>query len=201
MAARDVRSRSLRIDGEFAIAGVLTEEHIIGVRQLGRMRNAADVMYSDTASIQSGGALVRTIAGSSCFGRSKNDSFVYVPFMKRSGQNPCVLRVKQLLLVRKQGMGWHNDEARIAVGTLYDQMTVADGAGLETEYNDDPTERACSVPRVLYCSKAKFAEGYEWAVYLRQVHCPLVYLPGGSTHFWVTFTKMGYHGYTEPLEE
>ena len=199
MAARSAR-QSLQIEGELAIARVLTEDRITGVRHLGRMVDTAQVMYSDTASIQNGGALVRTIAGSSCFGRTKTDSFVYVPFMKGARQNPCVMHVKQILLVRRPGMGWHNDEARLAVGKLYEQLKVGDGAGLETEYNDDPTQGACSVPRVLECTHTGFQQGYEWAVFLRQIHCPLVYLPGTDYHRWVTFTKMGYHGYTDPLE-
>jgi len=156
---------------------------------------------SDTATIQSGRAIVRTETGSTSHARTKTDFFVYVPFMKKNGQNPCVMHVTQLLLVKKAGMGWLDDEARIAVGTLYDDLRVGTGAGLETEYNDDPTAGACTVPRVLWGKVANMAKGYKWAIHLRQVNCPVVHLHGPTWQAFITTHKMGFHGDTRMLKQ
>jgi len=139
MAARGA-GKSLRVEGELAIARVLTAENITGRLLPGRIVDAASVLCSDAATIQiwSGGALVRTKDGSLRYGRPKTDTWVYVLFIKPSGQNPCVLHIKQILLAKKPGMGWPNDEARLAVETLYDRLHVAARAGLETKHNDDP---------------------------------------------------------------
>lgn len=196
MADRGGR-QGLRVEGDLEIARVLTAEKIRGVSRQGRVEGAAQVFHSDTATIQSGGALVRTVRGSHSHGRTKTDHYVYVPFMKRTSQNPCIMRIDQLLLVKRADMGWPDDEARLAVGMLYDKISIGTGGGNEVHFNEDPGQGATVVPRILYAKEAQLAQGYPWAVHLRQVHCPVVYLPGPSWSAWVTISKMGYHGRTD----
>jgi hypothetical protein len=194
MAAR-TRRRGHGVVGAFAIAGRLLGEHVRGVRQAdGSMEYSAEVLHAPCASIRGGAALVRTEAASAARGRTRCDFYAYVPYMRGARQDACVMRIHHLLLVRCKIMGWPNDEARLAVGTLYDQLAIRAGAGLETKYNDDPTQGACCVPRLLYASHAKLAAGYPWVVHVRQIHCPVVFLPLDAGVSWVTIHKMGYHG-------
>lgn len=190
-----VRQRRMKtnIAGDLAIAGRLTSETLLGTG--GAVANAAVVHSSTAATIQFGAHVVHTKAGAESKGRTKDDHFVYVPFFKRSGKpEACVMRIKQILLIRKVGMGWVNDEARIAIGRLIPNLQVRSGPGLEDTFNDDPVEKATCVPRLLYASEACLNAGYTWAVLLRQIHCPVCYFKqmGGIT--FITVSKMGYHG-------
>lgn len=200
---------SLRIEGDLAIAKKLKKDDIQGYLYGKGYEGCAKVQSSDTASIQSGAALVRTVQGSNSHGRTKTDHFIYIPFMKRSRgcevQQPCIMKVKQILLIEKAGMGWPDNKARLAVGTMYDKLNIAKldadhVAGLETDFNEDATKRAVCVPRVLWAKTEQLLEGYPWAVHLRQVHCPVVHLPGTSWEAFVTFNKIGYHGCTDLLD-
>lgn len=199
MAAKVAR-QSHSVRGPLAIAGVLTEEHVKGEYNsiLGRREwpqdTPAEVMCSDTATIQSGAWVVRTSAGTESHGREKTDNFVYVPYRSARSLNHCILEIKQILLVRRKGMEWRGDEARLAVGTLWDHLVVRDGAGLETAYNDDPASGACSVPRAVYLSEKRKSMGYPYALFLRQVHCPCVVVPGPPGMTFITLSKMGYPG-------
>lgn len=199
MMAERARRHVLREEGPTALAGVLTPAHIRGTRRLGKVEDAAEVLSSDSATVQNGRATVRTVAGSHSHCRTKTDHFVYIPYMKRGRQNPCVMKVDQLLLVKRPGMGWKDDEARIAVGTLYDKLSIGSGCGLEEDFNDEPAMGACTVPRVLHAKAAQLEQGYPWAVHLRQVHGPVVYLPGTTWSAFVTFSKMGFHGRSEVM--
>lgn len=188
--------------GALRIAGVVTRTHITGKLVNGQRRGRADVWSADTASIQNGAALIRTAAGCRAHGRTNTDCFVFIPFMCRGRMKPTVMHVKQLLLVKKAGLGWPNDEARIAVGTLYEDLTIAKGVGLETDFNENRHERACCMPRVLKASRAQMTSGYTWAVHVRQIRCPVIHVPGNAPRSmnedgWdalVTYSKMGFHG-------
>lgn len=199
MAAK-VERQAHQVEGPLAIAGKLSRSHVKGTRneRLGVMEYLngikAQVFFSDTATIQSGAWVVRTVAGSQAYGRTHVDHFAYVPFMSGRAQNPCVMKIDQILLIKRADMGWPGEEARVAVGTIWDHLTVAKGAGLETRYNDDPAKFACSVPRGLWCSKDRRGRGYPWAVHLRQIHCPVAYIPGDSGDMFVTLSKMGFNG-------
>lgn len=189
-----VRNRGHQLHGPLAVAGVLTEEHITGYREAGLIKDAAEVFYSDTASIQWGAFLIRTDKGCAAFGRTRTDQYAYIPFMAAHRQNPCVMKISQLLLVKRQGMGWPNGECRLAVGTLYDSLSIRKGAGLEAEYNDDPSREACVVPRALFASRRCLECGYLWAVHMRQINCPVAHIPGTSGDTFLTLSKLGYHG-------
>jgi hypothetical protein len=194
MAAR-TRRRLHGVVGGLAIAGRLLGHHVRGQRQAdGYMEYSAEVLQAPCASIRGGAALVRTEAASAACGRTRGDFYAYVPYMRGARQDACVMRIQHLLLVRCKVTGWPNDEARLAVGTLYDRLTIRAGAGLETKYNDDPAHGACCVPRLLHASQAKLAAGYPWVVHVRQIHCPVVTLSLDTGMSWVTIYKMGYHG-------
>lgn len=190
-----VQSRSHKVMGEKAIAGVLRRADVAGHRGAFGVVGAADVFHSDTASIGEGAAVVRTVAGSSAYGRTRCDHYAYVPFAAASRHNPCVLVVEQLLLVRKRGMGWPQDEARLAVGILYDHLTIRSGAGLEDHWNDDSSRGPHCAPRVLFLpSKKKKKGGYRWAVFLNQIYCTCSIVPGITGDVFLTTSKMGFHG-------
>lgn len=199
LMAQRIGRQVLKDRGPLALAGVLNPDHIRGIRQLGIMEGAATVFSSDSATIQNGAVIVRTAAGSRSHARTKTDHFVYIPFMKRGKQWPCVMRIDQILLVNRPGMGWRDDEARIAVGTLFDKLSIGAGGGLEVDFNDDPTITACKVPRLLHATAAQLKQGYPWAVHLRQVYGPVVYLPGTTWSAFITFGKIGYHGSKDTL--
>ena len=116
-------------------------------------------MRAASASIKGGGAVVRTAAGSFAHARTKVDYFAYVPFMRNGKHEPCVMYIKQLLLVRRDGMGWVHNEARIATGILYCNLAIMGGAGLETKFNDEPSRGACVIPRVMHANSARMARG------------------------------------------
>lgn len=44
------------------------------------------------------------------------------------------------MLIRKEGMGWPDNEARPAVRILNAGLPARSGAGLESSYNDDVTQ-------------------------------------------------------------
>ena len=183
-----------RVDDASAIAGRLREQHVLTQHRQGVAQCAATTHAADTASIGHGAALVRTIAGSRAYGRKQCEHFAFVPFVRANGSlNACVLEIEQLLLVRCPGMGWPDDTARLATGTLYDAAEVVDGPGHCTVYNDDPRLGACTVPTMLRVPSS--SKGYKWAVHLRQVDCPLVCLErqSGARAFF-TFHKMGFGG-------
>lgn len=199
MAAK-VRNRAHQVQGSLAIAGQLTGEHIRGRfdKRTGETIHVDDVAaltsYSDTASIRYGAWVVRTFRGSSAHGRTHTDHFVYIPFMAGRAPNPCVMKIMQIVLVKRPGMGWCNDEARLAVGVLWDRLAVQRWDGLESAYNDDPVAGPCCVPRVLLLKESRKPAGYVWAVHLHQVHCPVAYLPGIDGEMFITLSKMGFHG-------
>lgn len=199
MEAKAAR-RAHKVEGQLALAGVLTRAHIKGIfnERDGSIqhvnRQKAEVYCSDSATIQSGAWVVRTDAGSRAHGRTHTDQYVYIPFRAGRSHNACVMKIDQVLLVKRSDMGWREGEARLAVGTMWDHLTIRRGAGLETSYNDNPALRACSVPRALWASQAHRAKGYPWAVFLRQVHCPVAFIPGDTGDTFVTISKMGFHG-------
>jgi len=131
MEAR-VKNGAHQVEGELGIAGRLLRQHVLGVANGAEVEGAAEVFCADSASIQRGASIIRTETGSGAHGRTRCDHFAYVPFLSGRTQNPCVMHVEQILLVRQAGMGWQNDEARIAVGILYDRLPVHRGAGLRT---------------------------------------------------------------------
>lgn len=184
------------MQGPLAIAGVLTRKKILGTRdRITRMkRGAAELFHNDTASIQSGAFSVRTERGSSAHGRTHTDHYVYIPFHKgRGGHNASVMKIDQIILVKQTNMGWPNDEARLAIGTLYENLKIETGAGMEEKYNDDSSTGACCVPRLLWATTSKLQAGYPWIVHLRQVNCPVAYIPGNSGAYFITISKMGVH--------
>ena len=194
-------SQCHQVQGPLAIAGRLTREHIKGTfnRGTGKIEHKdnemATVWCSDSATIQSGAWIVRTHDGCHAHGREHTDQYVYVPFRSARGHNHCVMHIKQILLIRRKKMDWVNDEARVAVGTLWEHLPVRRGAGLETEYNDDPSTGACSVPRAMHLSPKQKGKGRSYCIFLRQIHCPCVFVPDkifGDT--FMTLSKMGYHG-------
>lgn len=182
------------VQGPYALAGVLRREGVAGQRTLTGVTGAAEVFWADSASIGQGATVVRTVRGTTARGRTRCDQYAYVPFSSATRHNPCILVVDQLLLVRKSGMGWPGDEARLAVGTLYDHLTIRSGAGLEDEWNDDSTVGPHSTPRVLFLSAKKKRRGYRWAVHLSQVHCTCSFVQGVSGDVFLTSSKMGFHG-------
>jgi len=188
--------RQHRVTGPLAVAGVLLSHHVSGERtgRGGVLERQASVWHAPCASIGNGAAVIRTQAACQSYGRTNCDYYAYVPFMRGRHQDPCVLLVEHLLLVKCPNMGWPNDEARLAVGTLFDRLAKRQGAGLETRYNDDPDNGACVVPHVLHATRSRLEAGYKWAVHIRQIHCPVVFLPASESCFWITFNKMGYHG-------
>lgn len=202
---RRKRRRGHDIEEGFAIAGVITPEVLQGVMESGQAKDAADVFFSEDATIQAGAHVVRTKKGTMSHGRTRDNHFVYVPFWKARGeQDPCIMAVKQLVLIRKTGMGWPNDEARLVVGTMYDNLAVRSGVGLEDSYNDDYAKKATCVPRVIYASDARIRAGYPWAVYLSQVHCPVCHFSQSKKRkgmSFITVSKMGYHGRQDALYE
>lgn len=193
-------TRSHQVQGELAIAGVLTGSHITGTWNKGTGQvvhkdgHVATVQYSDSATIQSGAFVIRTEKGSSAYQRTHTDHFVYVPFRAGRRHNACVMQIDQLLLVKRKGMQWRNDEARIAVGTMWDHLTVRRGIGLETEFNDDPALGPCTVPRALLLTPSRRKKGYKMAIFIRQIHCPCVFIPDDDGDTFMTISKMGYHG-------
>lgn len=193
MEAR-ARNRAHQVEGELSLAGRLLRKHVLGEAVGVDIVGAADVFCSDTASIQRGASVIRTHTGSMAEGRTRCDHFAYIPFMTGRTQNPCVMNVDQILLVRRSGMGWHDDEARIAVGTLYERLPVHRGAGLQSSYNDDPLQGACVVPSALFLSARDKKRGYTWAVHLSQVHCSCSCIYGVTGDTFLTSHKMGFHG-------
>lgn len=201
MNERAAAGRGHQVQGDLALAGKLTEKHILGWWNTGLGRREYPdgvrpiVQVSDTASIQSGAFVIRSVAGSTACLRTHPDQYVYIPFASARGHNACVMRIDQLVLVRRANMGWRNDEARLAVGTLWDHLAVRRGVGLESVYNDDPSRGACRVPRALWLSPLKKAKGYQVVVFIRQIHCPCVYIPDPiDGDIFLTITKMGYRG-------
>lgn len=186
--------RAHGVMGDLAIAGVLKREDVVGHRTAAGITGDAQVYYSDSASIGNGATVVRTVAGSSAYGRTRCDQYAYVPFAAAKRHNACVLVVDQIVLVHKDGMGWHRNQARLAVGVLYDHLTVRSGAGVEDTWNDDMSVGPHSAPRVLFLSAKKKKSGYRWAVFLSQVHCTCSIIPGPSGDVFITSSKMGFHG-------
>lgn len=188
------------VRGPLAIAGSLTRKEIFGEFELGSGSytnedgETAEVSCSDSATIQSGAWVVRTVVGTKSHGRQKTDHYAYVPFRSARSMNHCVMRIDQILLVRRKNMGWRNNEARLAVGMLWDHLAVRSGTGLETSYNDDPTKGACCVPRALFLNERMKGKGTKTAIFLRQIHCPCVFVPGPPGHTFIRLSKMKFHG-------
>lgn len=182
------------VHGALALSGKLRGEHVRTQRVDGDVQATATVLTADSASIGGGAAVVRTLAASAAHRRTKCDHYAYVPFQRANRHDPCVLEIKQLLLVRCPGLGWRRDTARIAAGTLY-HATILAGPGLEQSYNDDPRQGACRVPTILRVSGSALENGYPWAVHVHQINSPVIALPGsGNAKDFVTFAKLGFHG-------
>ena len=206
MAAK--ASRSHRVEGDLALAGLLGEAELRGTFNLGIGRYepkggiSATVLCSESATIQWGAFNIRTVIGTSAKGRTKTDQYAYVPFMAGNRHNACVLEIKHIVLVRRADMGWPNGEARLAVGTLWDHLSIRRGAGLEDRFNDDPNAGACCVPRALWLSPRRRRLGYSHAVHLRQIHCPCVFIPDEvKGDYFITISKMGFNGRRDLLYE
>ena len=198
-------------EGELALAGHLLPHHIRG-EDTPDGWSEADVQYASAASIRRGAHVVRTAKATEAQRREHFDHYVYVPYMGgRSGNTPnaCVMKVKQIVRIRQAGLGWPDDEAKLAVGIMYDHLPCRHGAGLETRYQDNPQRGATSVPRCMFASDAKLENGYRWAIHLRAIHCTTSHNveewdagTAGSDRahsglsFW-TCSKMGFHGNTE----
>lgn len=197
MAARQRRPASHVTEGDEALAGVLTRELLEGP-PAGPLRgvNRAVVYTSEEATIQYGSYQVYTDRAARRRGSRLADQYVYVPFINQAGHNACIMKVKHVCLIRLVGMGWPNDEARIAVGTLYDQLSVrpSHNLGLEAHFQDDITTGPRVYPRLIYASQTRLNAGYKWAVFLHQIRCPVAHLEGDEGSTFVTLTKMGYHG-------
>jgi hypothetical protein len=115
----------------------------------GHVQHRALVKAAKSASIGDGAAILRTVSGSSAYGRTTVEHWAFVPFRRAGGGlNACVLKIKQLLLVECPGMGWPGGVARIAAGTMY-QAHVMQGPGLVTHFNDDPAQGGCAEPTML----------------------------------------------------
>ena len=186
--------RAHEVRGDMAIAGKLRRHHILGERVGAVVEDSAHVLCSDSASIRAGTCVVRTQRGADHYGRTKCDHYAYIPFRSGSRHNACVMEIHQILLVRKQGMGWDHDEARIAVGVLYDRLPIRAGAGLESTYNDDCSIGSCCVPRALFLSARRKKEGYKWAVFLSQIHCSRAVHTAAQGTTFLTNSKMSFHG-------
>lgn len=107
------------MEGTLALAGVLTRAKLESYRTT--VAAGPPVVYSaEEATIKYGAYKVYTVRGAASRGSSHADQYVYVPFMSRRGHNPqrCIMKIRHLFLIRLTGMGWPDDEARIAVGTL-----------------------------------------------------------------------------------
>ena len=193
MEARAAR-RAHRVRGSLAIEGKLLRRHILGERVGQEVQGAAEVLCSDSASIRRGTCVVRTKGGSGASGRTKCDHFAYIPFSSGRAHNACVLKIEQIVLVHKQGMGWADDEARLAVGILYDRLPARSGAGLESSYNDELADGACVVPRALFLSARRKKEGYRYAVHLCQINCSCSVLSTVHGDTFLTSSKMSFHG-------
>lgn len=194
MEVRSRRTGAHRVQGEHALAGVLTRSALEESRNTAEQGSPPLVYSAEEATIKYGAYKVYTVRGARTRGSPHADQFVYVPFMSRRGHNPCIMKIKHIFLVRLHGMGWANDEARIAIGVLYDRLAVREGVGLECTYNDDPGAGACVVPRMIFASEARLAAGYTYAIFLSQVNCPVAHLKGSAGSTFITITKMGFHG-------
>jgi len=193
MEARMAR-RAHEVRGSLAIAGKLLRHHILGERVGALVQGAAHVVCSDSATIRRGMFVVRSKRGSAKSGRTKSDHFAYVPFRSGSRPNACVLEIEQILVVRQSGLGWEGDEARLAVGVMYDRLVVRSGGGLESSFNDELTQGACVVPRALFLSARRKKQGYKWAVFLNQIYCPCCVHHADQGDTFLTCSKMGFHG-------
>lgn len=190
---RRQENMQLDIAGDLALAGRLTAASLAGSKD--GLQAPAVVYISEAATISGGAHVIRTWVGTQSHGRTRDEHYVYVPYLKQNGRpEACVMAVSFLLLIRKEGMGWPNDEARIALGELYTDLQVRVGAGLETTYNDDPAEGSVCVPRVLFANPKKLNSRYPWAVHLRQINCPLCHFSQTIGKSWITVSKMGFHG-------
>lgn len=192
--ARSRRTGAHRVQGVMALAGVLTRATLEDSRAACATDAPPLVYSSEEATIKYGAFRVYTDRGARSRGSAHADQYVYVPFMSRRGHNPCIMKIVHLFLIRLPGMGWPDDEARIAIGTLFDRLAVREGVGLEGTYNDDPAAGACVVPRMLFASRARMLAGYTYAIFLNQINCPVAHLRGSTGSTFITITKMGYHG-------
>lgn len=206
MADKAVRSH--RVQGELELAGILTPKEIQGERSAvtGKIvhtdvTNAPMVYHAHSATISHGAFVVRTDSGSSMHGQTHTDQYVYIPFRSGTTHNACVMKIEKIVLVCRENMGWPNNEARLAVGEIWDHLRIGNGAALETMFNDDPVYGSCCVPRVLLRTPSKRKAGYKYVVHLRQIHCPCVYIPDKAGDMFITLSKMGFHGRTDMLFE
>lgn len=197
MEARHKRAGAHQVQGRLALAGFLTRFKLDMARAAVGPACRPVAYSGEEATIKYGAYKVYTVRGSRTHGSPHADQYVYVPFMSRRGHNPCVMKIKHMFVIHMPGVGWPADEARIAVGTLYDRLAVREGVGLEASYNDDPAAGACVVPRMIYASDARIRAGYTWGVYLSQIHCPVSHLRGSTGSTFITVSKMGYHGRLE----
>lgn len=187
------RASRISIQGEFAVAGRLTAELMTGGLQ--GLGPRGRIYVSDSATIKFGAYVINTAKAASARGRVRDDHFVYIPFFKASGKpEACVMEIHTLLRVHQPGMGWPDDEARLAVGKLYTNLQVRKGLGLETAYNDNPARGAYCYPRLLYANQACRENAYTWVVHLRQILCPVCFYAQSAGTTFVTTSKIGFHG-------
>lgn len=185
-----VRNRQHQIRDDTALVGRLRSEDVEShTNDLGQACFTANVKSVKAASIDGGKAVVRTVTGNNTAGRTTVEYWALLPYKRRDGDlNPCVLKIKQLLLVSRPGLGWSGDLARVVTGELF-EANVVRGAGLVSTYNDEPERGACHVPTLLHVPGS--AKSYPWAAHVHQIGCPLVRAEGSM---FVTFQKMGFHG-------
>lgn len=194
LEARSHRTGAHREQGNLALAGVLTRANLENCRAAAAEGSPPLVYSSEEATIKYGAYKVYTARAARSRGTPHADQYVYVPYMSHRGHNPCIMKIQHLFLVRLPGMGWPDDEARIAVGILFDRLSVREGVGLESTYNDDPAAGVCVVPRLIFASTARLAAGYPYAIFLNQIDCPVAHLRGSLGSTFITVTKMGFHG-------
>jgi hypothetical protein len=181
-------------EGDLNVFASLGSDDVLPKRsELNVLYYDATVECADTVSIGWGNALVRTLAGSSACGRTKCEFSAYVPFTRQDGtHNPCVLEVRQLLVVHKDGVDeWPGSAAKLAVGILNEADAVC-GQGLESDFNEDESVGARKCPTLLRVTASK--RSYPFAVYARQIACPLVFVWDSGGLEFATFYKMGQHG-------
>lgn len=193
MVAREQRGAHTVV-GSRSLAGRLTRQHILGVVQGGQVVGAAEVFHSDSASVRRGEFTIRTKKGSAAFGRTRCDHLAYIPFESDKGVNHCVMLIDQILLVNRGGLDWRDDEGRLAVGVLYDKLSVCSGGGMETGFNDDTSRGKCVIPGALRLTASDKARRYRWAVYVNQIYCTCSCFTDKTGHIFLTSQKMGFHG-------
>lgn len=179
------------INGDLELGGKLLEEHFdIPAGAAGLGGAPAKAWEVDCVSINWGSVKVRTTGSART---SKIDWLVYVPFVRGDREEPCLLRIKQLLVIRDDSaqIGWQGGWAKLAVGTLYEARALH-GPGFVTAYNEDVAQGPIAFPSVL---RADLAAGYDWAIHISQIACSVrITRMTDAVVEGVTVQKTGFHG-------